>query len=117
MRKGWIIGVAVMVLVAVVCLAIILPKHRPDDRPPQTTTTTTEEAPPPDALHFTGRVLETDGDSVLMKCLDSDRFDTVWVHVPAAVTPRVGEEYVVYHEDLVMPSLPPRITAVRMDKQ
>ena len=63
-----------------------------------------------------GKVLEVEGDSVLMDCYLKTRFDTVWVSVPADVTPQVGEEYTVYHEDLVMPSLPPRVAAIRMDK-
>ena len=71
---------------------------------------------PAGTLSFVGKVLEVEGDNALMKCLDTDRFDTVWVHLPAGITPQVGETYTVYHEDLVMPSLPPRVAAIRMDK-
>ena len=129
MKHKWLIDVIIAVA-AVAVLAVWLlcfppvedtPATAPEPSAPTTTTpsesTEEDDVYIPNTLSFTGKVLKTDGDSVLMKCLDSDRFDTVWVHVPAAVTPRVGEEYVVYHEDLVMPSLPPRINAVRMDKQ
>ena len=77
----------------------------------------TEEVYVPETLSFVGKVLEVEGDSVLMDCYLKTRFDTVWVSVPADVTPQVGEEYTVYHEDLVMPSLPPRVAAVRMEKR
>lgn len=126
MKHKWLIDVVIAVA-AVAALAVWLlcfppvaevPATAPEPSAPTTTTpsepTEEDDVYIPNTLSFTGKVLELDGDSVLMKCLDSDRFDTVWVHVPAAVTPRVGEEYVVYHEDLVMPSLPPRITAVKM---
>ena len=76
----------------------------------------TDPSVPAGTLSFIGKVLEVEGDSVLMDCYLKTRFDTVWVSVPADVTPQVGEEYTVYHEDLVMPSLPPRVVAIRMDK-
>ena len=76
----------------------------------------TDPGVPAGTLSFVGKVLEVEGDSVLMDCYLKTRFDTVWVSVPADVTPQVGEEYTVYHEDLVMPSLPPRVAAIRMDK-
>lgn len=83
-----------------------------------TTTTTTalaEEAVTPDHLSFTGKVLEVDGDSVLMECHDKDKFDTVWVYfAQTEATPQIGQEYTIVYEDMVMPSLPPRITAVEM---
>ena len=68
-------------------------------------------------LSFTGTVLEIEGDSVLMDCHDKAVFDTVWVYLPALdAVPQVGETYTVLYEDMMMPSLPPRITAVRMEK-
>lgn len=75
----------------------------------------TDPGVPAGTLSFVGKVLEVEGDSVLMDCYLKTRFDTVWVSVPADVTPQVGEEYTVYHEDLVMPSLPPRVAAIRME--
>ena len=96
------------------------------DPEPTNSVTTTEPSDPTEEddvytseiLSFTGEVLEIDGESVLIKCIDSDRFDTVWANVSGLdITPQVGEEYVVYHEDMVMPSLPPRITAVKMEKK
>lgn len=90
----------------------------PTTTTPTTTTTTTapvEDVVISDHLSFTGKVLELDGDSVLMECYDKDKFDTVWVNISqTGVAPKEGEEYTVIYEDMVMPSLPPRITAVRM---
>lgn len=85
----------------------------PTDTVP-TDPTDTEDVYVPETLSFVGKVLEVEGDSVLMDCYLKTRFDTVWVSVPADVTPQVGEEYTVYHEDLVMPSLPPRVAATKM---
>lgn len=112
-------------IVAVTALALLLvwllcfPPTGGEPADPVGPTSTAPAAPdvPAGTLSFTGRVLEVEGDSALMKCLDTDRFDTVWVSVPADVTPQVGEEYTVYHEDLVMPSLPPRVAALKMIKQ
>lgn len=86
----------------------------PTPTAPTDTTAPVDPDVPAGTLSFTGRVLEVEGDSALMKCLDTDRFDTVWVHLPDGVTPQVGEQYTVYHEDLVMPSLPPRVAALKM---
>lgn len=89
------------------------------NNPVSTTTTTsaTTAATAVNGLSFTGKVLEIDGDNVLMNCYDKTKFDTVWVNVSAAsVTPAVGEEYTVFYEDFMMPSLPPRITAVAVEK-
>ena len=129
MKNKWLIDVIIAVA-AVTALAVWLlcfppvadaPALAPEPSAPIATTpsesTEEDEVYVPNTLSFTGKVLELDGDSVLMKCLDSDRFDTVWANISGLdVTPQVGEEYVVYHEDLVMPSLPPRITAVKMEK-
>ena len=83
-----------------------------------TTTVPTEDAVTPGTLTFTGKVLELDSDSVLMECYDKEKFDTVWVSVAqTGVSPQVGEEYFVEYEDFMMPSLPPRITAVKMEMQ
>ena len=84
-----------------------------------TTTTTLPQAEDPDALCFTGRVLEVAEQdlAVLMACVGTCPLgDRVWVQLgryPDLVTQmQVGETYVVTYEDIVMPSLPPRITAV-----
>ncbi len=79
-----------------------------------TTTSTTEEAS--NAFCFTGKVLEVNDGMALMDCYDKEKFDTVWVNYAntPAVTPQIGEVYSVVYEDLVMPSLPPRIFAVEM---
>lgn len=94
--------------------------------PTTTTTTTTTEStatttlPQGAQLHtlrFTGRVLEiAEGDpAVLMECIGITPFgDRVWVQLgrcPDADL-QVGATYIVTYEDMVMPSLPPRITAV-----
>lgn len=129
MKRKWLIDVVIAVA-AVAALAVWLlcfppvadvPATAPEPSAPTTTApsepTEEDDVYIPITLSFTGKVLELDGDSVLMKCLDSDRFDTVWANASGLdITPQVGEEYVVYHEDLVMPSLPPRITAVKMEK-
>ena len=124
MKCKWLIDVivaAVAVAARLVWLLCFTPSGGETAADPAPTTPTTsgdsDDTYVPGTLSFTGKVLELDGDSALMQCLDSDRFDTVWVHLPADVTPQVGEEYVVYHEDMVMPSLPPRITAVTMEKK
>lgn len=65
---------------------------------------------------FTGRVLEVEKERVLMKCYDEDApAERVWVHIAHLnVSPKVGQEYIVEHEDLVMTTLPPQLTAVSM---
>ena len=94
--------------------------------PPTTTTATTTEStttttlPQGAQLHtlrFTGRVLEiAEGDlAVLMECIGTTPFgDRVWVQLGRCpdVKVQVGATYIVTYEDMVMPSLPPRITAV-----
>lgn len=84
-----------------------------------TTTTTLPQGENGDALCFTGRVLEiAEQDmAVLMACVGTCPLgDRVWVQLgryPDLVTKmQVGATYVVTYEDMVMPSLPPRITAV-----
>lgn len=84
-----------------------------------TTTTTLPQEENGDALCFTGRVLEiAEQDmAVLMACVGTCPLgDRVWVQLgryPDLVTQmQVGATYVVTYEDMVMPSLPPRITAV-----
>ena len=84
-----------------------------------TTTTTLPQEENPDALCFTGRVLEVAEQdlAVLMACVGTCPLgDRVWVQLgryPDLVTQmQVGQTYVVTYEDIVMPSLPPRITAV-----
>ena len=129
MKRKWLIDVVIAVA-AVAALAVWLlcfppvadvPATAPEPSAPSTTEpsepTEEDNVYIPNTLSFTGKVLELDGDSVLMDCYDKNRFDTVWVNVSAiGITPRVGEEYTVTYEDLVMPSLPPRITAVKMEK-
>ncbi len=128
MKRKWLIDVIIAVA-AVTALAVWLlcfppvadvPTTAPEPSAPIATEpsepTEEDDVYIPNTLSFTGKVLELDGDSVLMDCYDKNRFDTVWVHLPADVTPQVGEEYTVTYEDLVMPSLPPRITAVKMEK-
>lgn len=69
-------------------------------------------------LSFTGKVKQVEGRSVLMECTDVPQFSSgVWVELgDAELDPMVGETYVVTYEDIVMPSLPPRITAVTITK-
>ena len=69
-------------------------------------------------LSFTGVVKEIKGNAVLMETTDVEQFKSgVWVELTSgAVAPEVGETYVVTYEDIVMPSLPPRITAVTITK-
>lgn len=129
MKRKWlidvIIAVAAVAVLAVWLLCFPPVADVPVTVPEPSAPITTEPSDPaeeddvyiPNTLSFTGKVLELDGDSALMDCYDKNRFDTVWVNISGLdVTPQVGEEYVVYHEDLVMPSLPPRITAVKMEK-
>lgn len=131
MKQKWLWIAAAVLVVAVIVLVLRLtvfapetdpdPIPTPSDTTPTTTTTTApvEDVVTPANLHFTGKVLEVDGDSVLMECYDEDKFGTVWVNYAQilSVTPQIGEEYIVVYEDLIMPSLPPRITAVEMVKQ
>ena len=76
------------------------------------------ESPDSTALSFTGKVKQVEGRSVLMECTDVPQFSNgVWVELTSGiVTPEVGETYKVTYEDIVMPSLPPRITAVTITK-
>lgn len=70
------------------------------------------------ALSFTGTVKQVEGTAVLMETTDVAQFSSgVWVELTSgAIVPEVGETYVVTYEDIVMPSLPPRITAVTITK-
>lgn len=65
-------------------------------------------------LMLTGTVKEIDGTAMLMECFGDTPFTNgVWVEFGnLSFIPKVGETYVVNYEDIVMPSLPPRITAV-----
>ena len=128
MKQKWLWIAAAILVVAVIVLVLRLtvfapetdpdPTPTPSDTTPTTTTTTApvEDVVTPANLHFDGKVLEVDGDSVLMECYDEDKFGTVWVNYAQilSVMPQIGEEYTVVYEDLIMPSLPPRITAVEM---
>ena len=69
-------------------------------------------------LSFTGKVEQVEGNAMLMSCYDVDQFvQGVWVNLgDIELDPMVGEEYVVTYESVVMPSLPPRITAVTITK-
>lgn len=68
-------------------------------------------------LTLTGTVKEIDGNAMLLECEDNSQFTTVWVELgDAELDPMVGETYVVTYEDLVMTSLPPRITAITITK-
>ena len=65
---------------------------------------------------FTGRVTQVTGDGkqMLMDCYDADKFTQVWVslrNIPDA-NPQVGEEYVVTHDQWVLETYPPQVTAV-----
>ena len=65
---------------------------------------------------FTGRVTQVTGDGkqMLMDCYDTDKFTEVWVglrNIPDA-NPKVGEEYVVTHDQWVLETYPPQVTAV-----
>lgn len=77
--------------------------------------TITEEATTD--LTLTGKVKEVDGAAMLLECEGNTQFSTVWVELGnVEVHPMVGETYIVTYEDIVMPSLPPRITAVTVTK-
>lgn len=120
MKQKWLIDV-VIAAIAVVALLVWLLCFPPVADAPALSQPTEPTEPGdtyvPNTRSFVGKVLELDGDSVLMECYDKDVFDTAWVNISqTGVTPKVGEEYTVVFEDLVMPSLPPRITAVRMEK-
>lgn len=67
---------------------------------------------------FTGRVKQVtvDGKQMLMDCYDADKFTEVWVslqNIPDA-NPQVGEEYVVTHDQWVLETYPPHVTALRI---
>lgn len=84
-----------------------------------TTTTATEQEEQINTLTLTGRVLEVvpEDAAALLECIgDCPLGDRVWVQYGGVsdVTPQVGQTYTVTYEDLVMPSLPPRIVAVKM---
>ena len=70
------------------------------------------------ALSFTGKVEQVEGNAMLMDCYDVDQFvQGVWVNLgDIDLNPKVGEEYVVTYEDMMMPSLPPRVTAITVTK-
>lgn len=70
------------------------------------------------ALSFTGTVTQVEGNAMLMDCDDVAQFSSgVWVELgDIELDPMVGERYVITYEDIVMPSLPPRITAVSITK-
>lgn len=70
------------------------------------------------ALSFTGTVKKVEGHAVLMDTDDVPQFSSgVWVELgEAELDPKVGETYTVTYEDLVMPSMPPRIFAVTITK-
>ena len=83
------------------------------------TTTTTTQSESVNALTLIGRVTEVvEADqAVLMECIgDCPLGDRVWVQYGRItnLNPQIGETYTVTYEDMVMPSLPPRITAVTM---
>lgn len=65
-------------------------------------------------LTFTGKVKQVEGHAMLMECYEVGQFSQgVWVELgDIELDPQVGEEYVVTYEDRMMPSLPPRITAI-----
>ena len=67
---------------------------------------------------FTGKVIEVDDGKTLMECYDKAKFDTVWVYLTLCpdLNPKVGEEYIVYHADLVMETDPPEVTAERAER-
>lgn len=142
MKRKWFLIPVVFLLAMAIGIplwhwSVLQPGPDPEHTPSATTTvpsvttptestTTTEPTDPeasdptitpyaPSNLSFTGKVIELDGDSVLMECYDKDKFDTVWVYVAhQGGEYKVGEEYTVTYEDMVMPSLPPRITAVEL---
>ena len=103
-------------------LLVLQPSPDPEHNPTTTTTTTTAvttattEEGEVNTLRFTGKVLEVNDGMALMECYDKSKFDTVLVNYANTpwITPQVGEQYAIVYEDLVMPSLPPRIFAVEM---
>lgn len=136
MRGKWFLIPAAIAVAALVILILRMTAFLPETDPaqedkssttttastPTTAPTTTTTAPGEDVitpghLTFTGKVLEVDSGMALMDCYDKDKFDTVLVNYSntPSVTPQVGEEYTVTYEDMMMPSLPPRIFAVEME--
>lgn len=77
-----------------------------------------DTTPTDGALSFTGTVKQVDGHAMLMETDDVAQFNSgVWVELgDIELDPMVGETYTVTYEDIVMPSLPPRITAVTITK-
>ena len=79
-------------------------------------TETQEEVYTGTNLSFTGTVTQVDGHAMLMETDEVEQFGAgVWVELgDAELDPMVGETYTVTYEDIVMPSLPPRITAISL---
>ena len=75
--------------------------------------TATAKSASPDALSFTGRVAQVEGNSVLLENTNVSQFSSgVWVELgEAELDPKVGEFYAVTYDGIVMTSLPPRIIA------
>ncbi len=69
-------------------------------------------------LSFTGTVTQVEGHAMLMSCDSVPQFSSgVWVELgDTRLAPQVGDTYTVTYEDIVMPSLPPRITAITITK-
>lgn len=85
-----------------------------------TTVTTVSPSDVPAPLTLTGRVLRVEKEdmAVLMECIGTCPLgERVWVQLGRFpdLTLQVGETYIVTYEDIVMPSLPPRITAVTVE--
>ena len=120
MRKGVSLLLAMGLMLSLcACGGAPADVSAPTTAPTTTTTTAVQQEEPLNTLTLTGRVLEVSAEdaAALMECIgDCPLGDRVWVQYGGVsdVTPQVGETYAVTYEDLVMPSLPPRIVAVKM---
>ena len=119
MRKGLCILMIGCLLLSVAACG----DAAPTDETIATTVTTTVPTTTPspgenmDALCLTGRVIEVAAadEAMLLECSgDCPLGSRVWVQYGrvSGLNPQVGQTYIVTYEDMVMPSLPPRITAV-----
>lgn len=67
---------------------------------------------------FAGRVTQVtdNGKMMLMDCYDTDKFTEVWVSLQnvSDAHPQVGEEYIVTHDQWVLETYPPQVTALRI---
>ncbi len=94
-----------------------VPPYRTEDTTAHTTQkTTSTQIADTDANTFTGKVTQVTGKggTMLMECYDTSKFTVVSVSLRKfpELLPKVGEEYVVTHDGMVMETYPPQIVAV-----